>query len=137
MRGLNACLRFGSAASLLWAVAVHAAPPSVASSEQMERTAIVRNIHVKDSIVSGVLVNNSPRLLRDVRLMVHHTWHWKNERHPGDDNPGRTEDLTITGEASPGGTLPFTYNLKQPLPQRNDGHFVTTADVIGFTEVGK
>jgi len=137
MRVFDACLRFGTALSLaLSAVAVQAQAPSLASSEQVEQTAVVRDIRVTGSSVSGVVVNHSPRLLRDVRVIVRHTWHWKNERHPGDDNPGRAEELVIPGEASPRGTLPFTYALNQPLPQRNDGRFVTSAEVIGFTEVG-
>jgi hypothetical protein len=140
MKPRDACLAIGGALSLLLLVApspIRAQGPSLASGEQVAQTAIVRDVKVRDSTVSGVIVNKSPRVLRDVKLMIRHAWLWKNERHPGDDNPGRAEYYTVPGEVAAGGSLPFTYHLEQPLPERTDGHFVTSADVISFTEVGK
>ena len=138
MKSFDACLTIGTTLSLLLvsAVVVQAQPPSLTSSDQVDHTVVVRDVQVQDSAVSGVIVNNSSRLLRDVKVIIRHAWTWKNERHPGDDNPGRAEYFTIPGEVAPGGSLPFTYRLNQPLPKRTDGHFVTSASVISFTEVG-
>ncbi|MBI3785600.1 MAG: hypothetical protein HY270_19580 [Deltaproteobacteria bacterium] len=68
--------------------------------------------------------------------MIRHAWLWKNERHPGSDNPGRTDRYVVPGEVPAGGTLPFSYTIEPPLPNRSDGHFVTTVELVGLTEVG-
>jgi hypothetical protein len=121
---------------LLSAPSIQAQTTSLTSREQVERAALVRDVAIHDRTVSGVVVNTSPRLLRDVKLLISHTWHWKDERHPGDDSPGRTESVTVPGEVAPGHSLPFTAQLDQPLPERTDGNFATSAEVIGFSEVG-
>ncbi len=138
MKRHDACLTIGSGLSLLLVAVlpIQAQPPALASSDQVARAVVVRDVQVRDSTVSGVVVNNSSRLLRDVKVIVRHSWIWKNERHPGDENPGRSEDFTIPGEVAAGGSLPFTYRLDAPLPKRIDGRFVTSTDVISFTEVG-
>jgi hypothetical protein len=138
MKRLDAYLQAASVSGLLLmaALSVQAQSPSLASSKQAERIVAVRDVQLRDSTVSGVIVNTSPRLLRDVKVMIRHTWQWKNERHPGNDNPGRAEQVTVPGEVPPSGSLPFTFQLKAPLPQRTDGHFITSAEITGFTEVG-
>ena len=144
MKLRDACVTTGTALSLLLvsALSVRAQAscpscPCLASGDQVARTVTVRDLKVQGGSVSGVIENKSPRQLRDVKLMIRHTWHWKNERHPGTDNPGRAEDYTVSGDVASGGSLPFTYQLDQPLPQRTDGHFVTSADIVSYTEVGK
>jgi hypothetical protein len=97
----------------------------------------VRDVKNSDGSISGVLVNKTSRQLRDIRLMVHHTWHWKDELHPGDDNPGRVEYYTVTEPLGPNGTANFRYKPSPPLPvERTDGRFDTTLDVVGYTEIG-
>lgn len=140
MKPLDACLTVGSALSLLLLVSaspIQAQAPSLASGDQASQTAVVRDVKVQDNMLSGVVVNKSPRLLRDVKVIIRHVWLWKNERHPGDDNPGRAEYFTVPGEVPPGGSLPFRYHLDRPLPERTDGRFATSGEVISFTEVGQ
>jgi len=139
MKLREACLTIGGAVALVLvsALSVQAQAGSLASGEQVEKIAVVRDVQMRDSAVQGVIVNQSSRLLRDVKVVIHHNWLWKNERHPGDENPGRSEYYTVPGEVAAGGSLPFTYHLDPPLPQRADGHFVTSAEVISFTEVGQ
>lgn len=95
----------------------------------------VRNVTVKEGAISGELVNNSRRALRDVQLQIRYTWHWKNEFQPRDDSPGDAVLYTVEKEIPPGGTLPFTYRPSAPLPSRPDGYFETTVSVAGFTEI--
>jgi len=95
----------------------------------------VQDLRVGDGVVSGMVVNNSARVVRDVKLLIHNAWLWKDERHPGPVSPGNAEFYTVSGEIQPGGSLPFTYRLP-PLPRRTDGHFVTSANVVEFTQVG-
>jgi hypothetical protein len=108
----------------------------VTTSHEAETTVSVRDIKASHDMVSGSIMNSSHRPLREVRLLIRHAWLWKNERHPGYDNPGRTERYVFSTEVPAGGSAPFTYMITPPLPDRNDGHFVTTVEVVGFTEVG-
>jgi hypothetical protein len=89
--------------------------------------------------MTGVLSNGGARPVRDVRLLVRHTWLWKNERHPGPptDNPGRSSYYMVDGEVPPGGDLRFRYVPSPPLPVRTDGSFATTAEIVGFVEAGE
>jgi len=86
--------------------------------------------------VSGTLVNKSSKLLRDVRLLIRYSWLWSNEKSPGRNNPGFVEFYTVPGEVPMGGSLAFTHTPRRPLPQRTDGSFDISAQVVGFTEVG-
>ena len=89
-----------------------------------------------DGGVTGVVVNRSTRLVRDVRLLIRHGWLWKNERHPGDDSPGRVAYHLVPADVPPGGNIEFRYHPDPPLPDRSDGRFETTVEVVGSTEVG-
>jgi len=88
-----------------------------------------------DGSVRGTLVSQSSNVIRDVKLLVNHVWHWKDEKHPGDDSPGRSTYYHITGDVPALGTLPFSYTPSPPLLQRDDGTFVTTVDISTYTEV--
>src|SRR5712692_6039836 len=55
------------------------------SGDQATQAVSIRNMTVKDGAVSGELVNNSSRTLRDVQLLIRYTWLWNNEMHPGQD----------------------------------------------------
>src|SRR5690242_3810769 len=138
MKRLDACLHGATVSSLLLlaALSVQAQSKFLASSEQVARAVVVRDVQLRDGTVSGVIVSTSPRPLRDVKVMIRHSWLWKNERHPGGDKPGRAEQVIVPGEVPPSGSLPFTFALKAPLPQRTDGTFVTSAEITAFTEVG-
>jgi hypothetical protein len=113
------------------------AADSIVSGTDAASAVTVVNVATDGGTVSGVLINGSARLVRDVRLLVHYTWLWKDERHPGEDNPGRAEPDMVPGPIPPGGRLRFTHAASPPLPQRSDGHFQISVDVVGFTEVGE
>jgi hypothetical protein len=138
MKRLDAYLPAASVSGLLLmaALSVQAQSTYLASGQQAERTVAVHDVQLRNGAVSGVIVNSSPRVLRDIKIMIRHSWQWKNERHPGTNNPGRAEQVTVPGDVPPSGSLPFTFQLTPPLPQRTDGHFTTTAEITGFTEVG-
>jgi hypothetical protein len=89
-----------------------------------------------DGSATGVVQNNSQTAMRDIKLLVKHTWYWRNERNPGEDSPGRSAYVTVPGEIPAGGSMPFSYTAKPPLPQRSDGTFKTTVTVQEFTQVG-
>ena len=87
--------------------------------------------------MTGLLRNSGARPVREVRLLIRNTWLWKNETNPGSatDNPGRSSYYVVDGEVPAGGELRFRYEPSPPLPVRNDGSFVSSAEVVGFVEV--
>jgi len=80
-------------------------------------------------------VNRSANPVRDVKLAIQYQWLWKNEMHPGADDPGRTDFSTIPDEIPPGGRVPFTYRSREPLPRRSDGQFEVEARVLSLVQV--
>ena len=52
------------------------------------------------------------------------------------DDPSRAEYYTVEGEIPAGGSTHFSLQLREPLPVRQDGSFVTRAQVARYTEVG-
>jgi hypothetical protein len=107
----------------------------VGSAEPATQSVAVRNVTFQHGVISGEIVNYSPRTLHDVDLLVRHVWHWKNEFRPGNDNPGTASYYTVVKEIPPGGAVSFTYGQLSPLPSRADGQFETIVSVAGFTEV--
>jgi hypothetical protein len=123
--------------SLLSGPAARAASETIVSGEDASRVLGLADVKVKAGTVSGVLVNKSPHPIREVQLLIDHVWFWNDERHPGEDNPGRSDYYTVHGEVPLHGSLPFTYHPSPPLPRRGDGHFGTSVQVVGFVEVGQ
>jgi hypothetical protein len=109
-----------------------------ASDQPLDAKAVdkvaVQNVTLQGDEVSGVVANGSPHPVRDVKLQITYGWLWTNERHPGTDNPGRTDYYTVPGDIAPGGSMPFTYRPATPLAKPHDGQFNASANVIGFTE---
>lgn len=112
-----------------------AAAQTVLTGEEASNTLKLEQVNTTPDKVSGVIVNSSPHRVRDVTLLVQYHWLWKNERHPGQDSPGRLDTVRIDKELAPGESLPFSYSPRSPLPQRNDGYFMPEVDVGGFTVI--
>ncbi len=111
------------------------AAAAVVPSSEAAQTIVINDLTVRDGSVSGTVVNKSSATVRGVELLLRQTWLWNNERHPGTDSPGRTLPFTLRGDVAPNASAPFTFQTP-PLDQRSDGRFVTTMDVISFSEVG-
>jgi len=84
-----------------------------------------------------VVVNKSSHPVRDVELLVQRTFFWKNEFRPGGKSPGRSSLFKVPNQIPPGGSATFTYQSPFPLPDRPDGEFRTSVQVVGFTQVGQ
>ena len=107
----------------------------VVSPDQMSRTVNVQGVRVTGDEVSGKVVNNSGKPVRDVQLLVKYIWLWNKERKPGTDSPGRALYETLPGELAPGETKEFTFRPDEPLPHRTDGRFDASVEVAGVTEI--
>jgi hypothetical protein len=103
---------------------------------EVASTAVVRDVHLSDGVVSGVVANTSNQTLRDVKILVHLNWLWKDERHPGHDSLGRSQFITLDRTIPPGGTTVFTYKPSQPLSTTKEGRFEASAEIVGVTEIG-
>jgi hypothetical protein len=106
-------------------------PSSEASQKIVIQSALIKN----GSIISGTVINNSNKTVRDVGFRIRQEWLWNDELHPGPDSPGRTVPFTLHQEIAPHATAAFTIEIS-PLAPRSDGRFVTTLEITGFTEVG-
>lgn len=126
-----------SMSTVLVAGSARAASEAVVSDHEVASTVTVSSVQARDGVVSGVVVNRSPHLIRNVELLIRYTWLWNDERHPGDDSPGRADYYKIRADIPPGQTAAFTYRPQPPLPQRTDGRFQPSVQVTGFTEIGK
>jgi hypothetical protein len=130
-----------SGIALIWfELAVIAGPnlaisQTVLSKDQSSQVLVLNNVSAQDGVVSGELRNNSSNLVRDVQLLIRYEWLWRNEFHPGTDDPGSSVYYNVPGEIPPGGTARFQYTPNPPLPKRTDGSFQISASVAGFTEV--
>ena len=102
-----------------------------------EAAAIVR---VQDSkatpaLVSGVIVNNTGHIIRDIEVLIEYHWLWANEFKPGPESPGRVVSFKIDKELAPGQSTAFRYTPDPPLSQRDDGHYDLEVTVASFTTV--
>jgi len=96
----------------------------------------LRNVQLDGDVLSGELVNHTGQRVENVTLLVQHSFAWKNEFRPGKDDPSRAEFYTVKGEIPAGGFTRFSMQLREPLPVRRDGSFVTRAQVTRYTQVG-
>jgi len=109
----------------------------VVSEERATSVVELHKVRIqKNGTVTGWVVNKSDHPVRDVRLLIRHAWLWRDELHPGTNNPGRSAYYSVRMEVPPGNGTPFVYRPKPPLPSRRDGWFQTSAEVVGFVEVG-
>lgn len=106
------------------------------SQEDVGRIASLRKVETTaQGEVSGEVVNNSKQTLRDVQLQIVYSWRWKNEYHPGKDDPGMATYYVLDQEIPPGKTAHFNYKPSPPFAARTDGEFDITVKVVGFAEV--
>lgn len=89
-----------------------------------------------DGSAQGTIVNGSSFLIEDLVLQVNHTWSWSDERHPGDDDPGRSGYVRVAGDIPAKGSAGFSYTPDPPLVKRTDGRFQTEVAVHSFREIG-
>jgi len=110
-------------------------PATLLAPDQAAQIVTARNVMEKDGTVKGELVNNSRQTVRDIELQILYSWRWKDEFHPGTDDPGRAVYVTINKELPPGQSVGFEYRPSPPLPSRKDGYFDISVKVVGFSQV--
>ena len=129
------------AAALAAAIApitASAADRVIITDAEPSHEVVVRDVRTRpDGAVMGTIVNRSSSTVRDVRLLIRHNWLWKNETHPGEESLGRVAYHIVPAEIPPGDSVEFSYHADPPLPERSDGRFETTVEIVGMTEIGR
>ena len=104
--------------------------------QELKRIVEVTGAQLQDNgEVTGTAVNRAVNPVREVKLAIQYVWLWKNEMHPGNDDPGHTDFYILPDEIPPGGRAPFTYRPSELLPRRSDGHFEVEARVLSLVQV--
>ncbi len=112
---------FALAAGLSAMVGYVTMPPMtvIAAAPQLAEKAddlMLKNVKIgKDGEVSGEVANTSKQTVRDVELQILYSWRWKDELHPGKDDPGRAVYVTVDREIAPGQSAPFNYKPSPPV----------------------
>ncbi|HEV3112491.1 MAG TPA: hypothetical protein VGY99_18550 [Candidatus Binataceae bacterium] len=115
--------------------------PSAAGQDLITNRQLAQSLAVRDVVaqpngsISGTIVNHAGLTVRDVKLMINYAWVWNNDFRPGEDSPGRTVYITAPAAIPPHGQGSFTYQPPEPLSSENDGHFVPSVHVVGFTQM--
>jgi hypothetical protein len=109
---------------------------TVASREQAGSILAIEKLTVQEGTITGEIRNKSKNTVRDAELFIRYTFLWKNEYHPGKDDPSTAFYQTVTGDIAPGGSIRFKFMPSPPLPQRSDGKFEgPSVSIAGFTQI--
>ncbi len=109
---------------------------TVASQQQAGSILAIEKRAVRDGTVTGEIHNQSKNTVRDVQLSIRYEFLWKNEFHPGKNNPSAVFYQPVSGDIAPGGSLPFKFTPSPELPKRQDGTFAQPfVSIAGFTEI--
>ncbi len=120
---------------LAWAVAGADDPPELRLPSEASSLLRVENVSSRDGKIAGTLVNKARSPIRNVKLLVQHTYRWPNEYAPGAVDPSRAETVTIDAEIPAGGSYAFTQVSQPPQPLADGGHFDTTVSALSFDRV--
>jgi hypothetical protein len=89
-----------------------AATGIVVPSSEASQKIVIQSVLIKDSsVISGTVINNSNKAVRDVGFRVRQEWLWNDELHPGPDSPGRTVPFTLHQEIPPHASAAFTIQI--------------------------
>ena len=108
---------------------------TVLTQEQAGKAVTIKDLNATTSSVTGVVVNNTPYLIRDVEVLVEYHWLWANEFKPGPVSPGHSAVIKLDKEIPSGQTGAFRYSPDPPLPIRKDGEYDFEVSVAGFTSI--
>lgn len=86
-----------------------------------------------DGGIEGTMTNRTPRKIGDVEILVEYAWIWAHDGKHADDGPGWSMTYTLPVELAPGSSVPVNIAPARALPERNDGQFLISVKVVGYT----
>ena len=105
------------------------------TSANLEAALTVQNVTMNGNRLLGEITNNSGQKLRDISLMLQHSWRWQDGRDPKIEVPIDAVLLKLKKDLLPGETAAFTHFVLLPENTRKDGQFVTDVSVAAFSIV--
>jgi hypothetical protein len=108
---------------------------TVLTQEEAGKAVTIRDLNATTSSITGVVVNNTPHLIRDVEVLVEYHWLWANEFKPGPVSPGHSAVVKLDKDIPAGQTGAFRYTPDPPLATRKDGQYDPEVRIAGFTTV--
>lgn len=107
--------------------------PQVVRSDDMNAAVSLAIEVTEDGAIAGTMRNNTERRIGDVEVLVEYAWIWARNSNVPDDTPGWSTTYTLPVELTPGESVPMNLAPLHPLPERDDGHFLISAKVVGYT----
>lgn len=98
-------------------------------------SAAVEDIVYTNDSVAGRIINRSDKRLENVRILVTYPWLWADDRRTDDTSPGWSEYHIVAGPVPANGALSFSFPHTSLHSERNDGNFLPSVQMVGFTEV--
>ena len=77
---------------------------------------------------------NAGYKVENVRVIVGQSFRWKNERHPGPDDPSRADVVMVTDPIAPRGSIVITHTFPA-RPDRPDSRRTGSGDRVALNEV--
>ena len=114
-------------------LALDAGAASVVQPTDMDAAVSLAIEVADDGTIEGTMRNNTGRKIGDVEVLVEYGWIWARDFAQGDDDPGWSTTYTLPVELLPGASIPVNIAPLHALPDRDDGHFVISAKVVGYT----
>ena len=108
-------------------------PPRVVHGVDMNADVSLAIDVSDDGAIEGTMHNNTARKIGDVEVLVEYAWIWENDFNHPDENPGWSMTYTLPVVLEPGTSVPMNIAPLHPLPDRDDGHFLISAKVVGYT----
>jgi hypothetical protein len=108
-------------------------PPQVVRSDDMNAAVSLAIEVTEDGAIEGTMRNNTTRKIGDVEVLVEYAWIWAKNSGVPDATPGWSTTYTLPVELTPGESVPMNLAPLHPLPDRDDGHFLISAKVVGYT----
>ena len=104
------------------------------STRAMQDVVAVEILRVDGSVIEGRVTNRTTHRVQRPELVAKYSWLWHDDHHPGPDDPGWVAYTVVAKDLAPYESVDFTIDPGRPLPERNDGSFMTSIAVTRVTE---
>jgi hypothetical protein len=106
-----------------------ASADAIVTTHEVAQMVRLEDVDERDGEIFGYVANHSDQHIYRVILLIRYHWHWHNEFRPGEDDPSRHEELTLTELIPPGGRIRFSYRSPTPVSERTDGELLPTVSI--------
>ena len=118
---------------ILVGAAFGASANQVLEQRQIERSVALLFEVVDGGIIEGELINTTSQRVSDIEVLVRYSWVWHRDGAAKDDDPSWSNSFTFPIDLAPGESSPLTIPPLKPIVERDDGHYVINAKVMGYT----